>query len=209
MKQITEKNKTIYMVAIIALIILIGIVVTGILGFNKELRYSESQRIDVYIEQKVDKAKIQEIVDEVIGKNNMVQTVEIYQDMVTIRAKSISEEQKNDIVNKIKENYEIEQTAEDTEIKEIPATRIKDMYKNYIIPLIISGIIVIIYMIIRYHKKGILKVLARTIVIPIISELLLLSIISITRIPIGTITLILVILIYLIAMLYVVKKCEE
>lgn len=32
--------------------------------------------------------------------------------MVTIRAKSISDEQKDSIVNKIKENYEFEQTAE-------------------------------------------------------------------------------------------------
>ena len=32
----------------------------------------------------------------------MVQTIEIYQDMVTIRAKSISDEQKDSIVNKIK-----------------------------------------------------------------------------------------------------------
>ena len=204
-----QKNKKIIAIAVLALVILIGIVVVNIWGFHKELRFEQSQSIDVYIEQEVDKDKIKDIADEVLGMNNMVQTIEIYQDMITIRARSISEEQKNSIIIKLKENYEFKQTAEETTINTIPATRIRDMYKKYILPFAISEVIVLVYMIIRYYKKGILKVAARAVGIPVVAELVLLSWMAIVRISIGRFTPILVILVYILAIMCVVKECEE
>lgn len=204
-----QKNKKIIISAIIALIILIGIVVANINGFYKELRYADSQRIDINIEQTVDQAKIKEIADEVLGFHNMVQVVEIYDDVVTIRARSISEEQKNSIVNKIKENYEIEQTAEKTEIETVPETRIRDMFKQYVIPFIITGVLVVVYMGIRYYKKGILKVIAKSIIIPVVAELLLISWMAIVGIPIGRFTPALVILVYVISIWYTMERIEK
>ena len=204
-----QKNIKIITIAIIALIILIGIVIVGIYGFNKELEFEKSQSIDIYIEQTVDKNKIKEIANEVLGKENIVKTVEIYEDLVTIRAKEITEEQKNDIVNKVKENYEFSQTAEETTIETVAATKIIDMYKKYIIPFIISGVLVLIYMIIRYHKKGIIKVLLRTILTPVLGELFILSIIAITRIPVGRFTPVIVIVTYIICILGIIKENEK
>ena len=205
-----QKNIKIIAISIMTLVILAGIVVTGIYGFNKELKYSKSQSIDVYIEQEADLSKIKEIVNENLNNsNNMVQTVEIYKDLVTIRAKEITDEQKNNIVNKIKENYEFSQTAEDTTINTVPETKLIDMYKKYIVPFTISGILVLVYMAIRYYKKGILKVLGRTIVLPIFGELFLLSIIAITRIPVGRFTPVLVIAMYIASILMVIKQNEK
>ena len=205
-----QKNIKIISIALVALVILIGIVVVGIWGFNKELRFEQSQSIDVYVEQSVDESKIKEIVHESLGgANSMVQTVEIYKDMVTIRAKEITEEQKNNIVSKIKENYEFEQTAEDTTINTVPATKIIDMYKKYVLPFIISGVLVLVYMVIRYYKKGILKVLARTVAIPVFGELFLLSVIAIARVPVGRFTPVLVIGMYIASILIVIKENEK
>lgn len=204
-----QKNIKIITFAIVALVILIGIVVVGIWGFKKELRFEQSQSIDVYVEQSVDENKIKDITHDVLGTDSMVQTVEIYKDMVIIRAKEITEEQKNNIVSKIKENYEFEQTAEDTTIDTVPATRIRDMYKKYVLPFTISGILVLVYMVIRYYKKGILKVLARTVAIPVVGELFLLSIIAIARIPVGRFTPILVIGMYIASILIVIKETEK
>lgn len=209
MKQLTEKNKKTCLIAITTLIIVIGIIVTIVIGFNKELKYSQSQRIDVYIEQEFDISKIKSIANEVLGKDNIVETVEMYEDMVTIRAKSITEEQKNDIVNKIKENYEFKQTTEDTTIETIQSTKIVDMYKKYIVPFTISGILVLAYILIMYHKLGIVKVLVETILIPVVAELLLLSVIAITRIPLGRFTPILVIAMYIASVIYIVKRNEK
>ena len=204
-----QRNKKIIAIAILALIILAGIVVVNILGFNKQLEFKQGQSIDVYVRKEIDEKKIKEIANEVLGKENLVQLVEIYKDMVTIRAEQITEEQKNNIVNKIKENYEFEQTAEETIINTVPATRILDMYKHYVIPMIISGVLILAYMLIRYNKEGIIKVLLRTILIPIIAELVLLSLIAITRIPLGVYTPILVIIVYLASIVFVTKKNEE
>ena len=147
-----QRNKKIIISAIIALIILGGIVAVNVWGFNKELRFEQSQKIDIDVEQKVDQNKIKQIADEVLGMHNMVQTVEIYEEMVTIRARNISEEQRNNIVNKIKENYEFEQTAEKTDINNVKAVRIRDMFKQYILPFSISAVAILVYMIIRYNK---------------------------------------------------------
>ena len=205
-----QKNIKIIVISIMTLVILAGIVITGIYGFNKELKYSKSQSIDVYIEQEVDLSKIKEIVNENLNNsNNMVQTVEIYKDLVTIRAKEITDEQKNNIVNKIKENYEFSQTAEDTTINTVPATKLIDMYKKYIVPFAISGVLVLIYMAIRYYKKGILKVVGRTIIYPIFGELFLLSIIALARIPVGRFTPVLVITMYIASILMVIKQNEK
>lgn len=205
-----QKNIKIIVISIMTLVILAGIVITGIYGFNKELKYSKSQSIDVYIEQEADLSKIKEIVNENLNNsNNMVQTVEIYKDLVTIRAKEITEEQKNNIVNKIKENYEFSQTAENTTINTVPETKFIDMYKKYIVPFSISGILVLVYMAIRYYKKGILRVLGRTIMFPIFGELFLLSIIAITRIPVGRFTPVLIIAMYIASILMVIKQNEK
>lgn len=204
-----QKNIKIIISAIIALIILAGIVVVNIWGFNKELQYEKGQSIEVYLEQKTDIAKIKEIVNNELGTKNKVQTVEIYEDMVIIRAQSISEEQKNNIVNKIKENYQFEQTAEKTNIKTEPETRIRDMYKKYVIPFIISGGLIVVYMGIRYYKKDIVKVIITTIAIPVVAELVLLSVIAITRIPVGRFTPVLVILTYIASIMHVSNEIEK
>lgn len=204
-----QRNKIIIASAIIALIILAGIVVVNIWGFNKELKFVQGQRIDIYVEQQVDKNKIKPIVEEVLGMHNMVQTVEIYEDMVTIRAKTISEEQRNNIVNKVKEIYQFEQTAEKTDINTVPATRIRDMYKQYVLPFAISGVLVVTYMLIRYYKKGILKVLLNAVFVPVVAELLLLSWMAIVRLPIGRFTPALVILVYVASVWYAMKRIEK
>ena len=205
-----KKNIKIIAIAIMSLVILAGIVVVGIFGFNKELRYGQGQVINVYVEQMVDVTNIKKLVNECLaGKTNMVQTVEIYQDYVTIKAKEITEEQKNNIVNKLKENYEFSQTAEDTTIENVTATKYIDIYKKYIVPFAVSGVIVLAYIVIRYHKKGILKVLARTIAIPVFGELFLLSVIAIARIPLGRFTPILVIGMYIATVLIVIKENEK
>ena len=203
------KKKDVIILAIAMIIIIAGVIVTFTIGFNKQLRYQESQKIDIYVASEVDVNKIKNIANEVLGRNNMVQTIEIYQDMVTIRAKSITEEQKNTIVNKVKENYEFEQTAENTEISNIPATRIRDILKKYILPMSLSFVIILVYMTVRYHEKGMLKVMLQTIVFPAICEIILCCLIAITRMPVGVYTPTLILIVYLASITYTVIRIEN
>lgn len=203
------KKRDAIILAIIMLIIIIGIILTCTIGFKKQLRFSDSQKIDIYVGEEIDINKIKDIANEVIGNKNMVQIIEIYGDMVTIRANSITEEQKNTIVNKTKELYEFEQTAENTNVENIPATRIRDILKQYVLPLTIAGAIILGYMLITYHKKGLVKVMLNTILIPIILELLLFSILVITRIPVGIYTPSLILLVLVLAITYVVCRIQK
>lgn len=203
------KRKNVIILALSLIIILIGIIMISTVGLNKDLRYRESNKIDIYVNNEVEVSKIKAITNEVLGKDNLVQTVEIYQDMVTIRATSITEEQVESIITKLKEIYEFEQTAENTEINTVPATRLYDMFKKYVIPFIISGIIIIVYMAIRYHKKGIIKVILNTILIPVLSEAVLISVIAITRIPVGMFTSIYILLVYFVSIMYTVYEIEK
>ena len=83
------------------------------------------------------------------------------------------------------------------------------MYKKYVIPFAISGILVLAYMIIRYYKKGILQVLVRTVCIPVFAEAVLLSIIAITRLPVGRFTPVFVLLVYIISIFFVIRQNEK
>ena len=91
----------------------------------------------------------------------------------------------------------------------MPAARFRDMYKQYVIPFVISIIAVSIYMMIRYHKKGMLKVLAKTIYVPVVAELILLSWMAIVRIPIGRYTPSLILLVYVASIWYTMRKIEK
>lgn len=204
-----QKSKNIITIALIALIIIAGIVIVSVWGFNKELKFADSQKININVEQQVDESKIKNIVNEILGTENIVQTIEIYKEQITIRARSISEEQRNNIVNKIKENYEFEQTAENTSINTVPATRIRDMYKQYILPFVISAVLIVAYTVIRYYKKGILKVLLKIISIPVVAQLLLFSIIAITRIPVGRFIPVFMILVFVASVWYAMKEIEK
>ena len=83
------------------------------------------------------------------------------------------------------------------------------MYKKYIVPFVVSGVLVLIYMAIRYYKKGIWKVLARTICMPVLAELFLLAVIAIARIPLGRFTPVLVIGMYIASVMGVVVENEK
>lgn len=205
MKQFIEKNKKILIIIITALIIIIGTIMAIFLGFNKELQLQQAQRIDILINQKFNLEEVEGKVNEVLKNSNIVQVVEVYEEMVTIRANEITEDQKNQIVNNLKEIYNFEQTAEDTTIETIPATRFRDIFKPYIIPFCIATVLVIVYFIIRYFSLGILKVFAKTFGGIILSQILLFSILAITRIPVGIYTPVLFLIVYILVIVMLEK----
>ena len=62
---------------------------------------------------------------------------------------------------------------------------------------------------VRYRQKGILGVLLQTIAIPALCEILLISLIAITRIPVGVYTPTLVLVVYLASITHTVIKVEK
>lgn len=208
MKNITKKQKIVF--AIIALIIIVGAVITLTIGLNFDLRYEETKRVELYLGKDFEVSDIKEITNETIPNQSVIiQKVEVFEDSVRIIAKEITEEQKQNLVNKINEKYETEIEADSTEIVTIPHTRGRDIVKPYIIPFTIATIITLVYMAVRYKKLGIAKTVLKTVIVSIIAQALLLSVIAITRIPIGRLTIPMVIAVYLLTLIGMTTKFEK
>lgn len=214
------------LIAIIAIIIIAGCIVVGIKGFNVSLYLREHDTLQYTFEQKFNKDDVISIGNEVFGEKDFeVRTVEVFDDSVYIISETISEEEKQALLEKLSALYQestdeetnTEQTAEnvaDTETNETINTdsettsvvdelvegtdynvyhdskiRLRDLLRPYILPTIISAIIIIVCMIIRYKIlksekviKNTLKVIGKSVIL----LLLLLSIVAILRIPVST-----------------------
>lgn len=206
--KLSKKTKIIF--TIIAIIILIGIAITCTIGLNFDLRYRDSKRMELYLEQDFNIPDIKQMTDEVMpDKKVIIQKVEVYEDTVSITAEDITDEEKQSLIDKVNEKYGTTLAAESTEIETIPNTRGRDIVKPYVVPFGIATLIILVYMAIRYRKLGVIKTLLKTIVIAIVAEMVLLSIMAITRIPIGLITIPLVITVYLLTLIGLTTYFEK
>lgn len=206
--KLSKKTKIIF--TIIAITILIGIAITCTIGLNFDLRYRDSKRMELYLEQEFNISDIKQMTDEVMpDKKVIIQKVEVYEDTVSITAEDITDEEKQSLIDKVNEKYGTTLAAESTEIETIPNTRGRDIVKPYVVPFGIATLIILVYMAIRYRKLGVIKTLLKTIVIAIVAEMVLLSIMAITRIPIGLITIPLVITVYLLTLIGLTTYFEK
>lgn len=182
-----KKKKILY--TVIALIIVVGILITCIWGFNVNISYTEHKQVDIYIGKEFNSEDINKIAKEVLGKQEIrVQKVEVYEDMVSINAKEITNEQLEQINQKINEKYELENKADSLTITSVPKIRLLDKIKPYIIPAIISAVIIIVYSVIRYRKIGVLKLLISLVKSLVLPQAIYFSILAITRLPICRLT---------------------
>ena len=181
------KNKLLYIILII--VIIVGVIVYKVKGFNKELNYSNRQEFEISAASTFDVSKVEEIVKSIITNRKIkVQKVERFENAIEITSAEISEEEKENIINKINEEYNENISNEDVKITSVTATRIIDILIPYIFPIIIAMVIVLVYFVILYNKIGITEVLTKGIILPILAELSYYAIIVITRIPFGRIT---------------------
>ena len=205
MKETTKKQKMI--IAIIILIIIAGIIITATMGLNFDLRFQESKKVELYLGKDFEIKDIKQITNEVMPNQYViVQKVEVYEDSVSIIAKDINDEQKQNLVNKVNEKYGTEISNDTTEIVTIPHTRGRDLVKPYILPFAISMIIILVYMAVRYRKLGVIKTVLQTIFVCILTQVVLLSIIAITRIPVGRLTMPISVAVYLLTLVGVTSN---
>ena len=205
---ITKKSKIIAI--IIAIIIIAGIAVTATMGLNYDLRYQSAQKIELYIEKDFNNSDIKNIVNEVMPNTPVIiQKVEVFEDTVSITAKEITDEQKQNIISKVNEKYGINISADSTEIESISNTRGRDLVKPYIFGFIMSILIILIYFAVRYMDLGVMKTLGQTILALVLTQAILLSIIAIARIPVGRLTMPIVVAVYILTLIGLTTKFEK
>ena len=91
----------------------------------------------------------------------------------------------------------------------IPHYRIRDIIKPYIVPMVITTIIILAYVGIRYLKLGAFIVTIKLLVRLIVSQAVFASIIQILRIPVGVYMVPVAILIYILTIMATVIVYEN
>lgn len=204
-----KRNKALYIA--ISIIIIVGIIIGAVKGFKFEEKYSERYQIRVDNNIEMELSKIENIVEEILGNRRYnISKVETFGNSFAITSESITEEEKISIINKINETYSTSINKENIKINKISRTRIRDIIKPYIVPGIIAWAVITIYSIFRFGKNlGIVKVLLRNIIIPLLFELVFYSIVAITRYPFGDITTAIAIGVFVCSTMIVTFKFER
>lgn len=202
-----KKSKIIYWIML--LITIIGIIVIALKGFNVELKYTDTQRIELLMDKKYNFKEVEQIAKEVLGKKVIVQEVELYNDIVLITSNEITDDQKNQIIDKVNEKYEIEIAKDSVEIVNVPRVKIREVVIPYIVPLIIVSIIFIAYLGVVYHQKGIVQTVLKPIIKIVLSQSTLFGILAITRIPLGRFVPTYVLLVYILSLGWVIKEITK
>lgn len=208
MKNLSKKQKII--MSIVAIIIIVGIAVMALIGFNFDLKFQATKKLEIYLGKEFEISDIKNITNEVMQNEQVIiQKVEVYEDSVSIIAKEITEEQKQGIIEKVNAKYELELKADGMQIDTIPHTRGRDLIKPYIVPFTVATIIILVYMAIRYKKLDGIRVVLKTILNLIISEATLISLIAITRVPVGGLTIPMVLIVYILTFMVVTTRLEK
>lgn len=179
-------KKIIY--GILALIVLVGAVLVVTIGLKLDMKNDANTKIYVYIGKEFDNNDIEQIAKETFETDTaIVKKVEIYNEMALITIKEQNTENINEKIeslnSKINEKYGLENKTEDIVINNETKINMYSVIKPYILPMLISLIVILVYSSIIYRKLGILKNIIIYVLTVIGSQLLYASILVITRLP--------------------------
>lgn len=198
---------------IIALILILGTVLTLTVGLNVSLDYSAHTMVEVPLQKEFLISDIKAITKEVFPQGKIeIQKASEFEDMVFIKVEGLTDEQKSLLCQKINEKYGTEIKVEEILVEQVANTRLRDVIKPYIIPVIITTIAILIYMGIKFKKQGVLNIVLQTSTLVVVSQWLFLSLLVITRYPINRIVIPAGLMIYLAVLLvlnYLYEKSNK
>lgn len=202
-------SKKIVLLGLILLIIA-GIVVVALKGFNVDLMLEQHEEMNIVIGKEVSIKDIKDICKEVFqNKQTLVRTVDLFNDSVNISVESITDEEKNELINKINEKYETELSVDNLTSYTVSNVRIRDLVRPYVSPVLISVIVIVAYLIIRFRKMSVLKLLGKLFGIILLTELVIASIIAISRIPVSATIVNLMTVVAVIELIFYIRKTEK
>lgn len=177
------KNK---IFAIAAVLVIIAAIIVAIFKFNVDYCYRAYNLVSVEIGQEFNKNDIKTITDEVFSNEKIeIHSSGVYSDNLILNVNNISDQQKELLSTKLNEKYGIETTVDSIKVTYIPNYRLRDLAKTYLVPMLIAAVVGLAYMVLRYKKVGITKVILQYLSLSILAEVLYVSIIAITRFQIN------------------------
>lgn len=209
MKNISNLKKII--LAIISLVIIVGIVMLFIVGFNKGMIYNKGTKLEIAISKGYDKKEVEQIAKETFqNRKILMQDIEKTNQVVSIKVENYTQEELDNFKTKIGEKYGI--NKENLELHEVlsPATRISTIVSPYILPVSLVTAISILYIVIKNIKeKEIAKKIITLLTMLISVAGLYFSIIIIARIPVTELTMPIALALYVATLLITVIKINK
>lgn len=168
----------------LVLLILAGIIVVALKGFNVGLMARQHESLEIVIGKTFETKDIKAICKEVFGdKKVVIRVIEVFSDAVNINVESATDEEKQELVKKINEKYGLELKVENVTVKVSSNIRIRDMIVPYIMPGLVSAILITLYLVLRFRKVNAIKLLLNLYGTVIVTMLALASLIAVTRFP--------------------------
>ena len=94
------------LVALIAIILILGSIMIFTKGLAFELKYQETQKVEINLGKTFEESDVRAITNEIFGKQKVkIQAIEVYKDAISLTTTQISEEQKNELIEKLNEKY--------------------------------------------------------------------------------------------------------
>lgn len=202
----TKAKKISLLVSII--LIIVGMIIFATIGFNYDLSYGSATRIIVPMKDNFEIKDYKNITKEIYG-NAKVELVSVFKDGVSIKVKDTNDEQVNNLISKVNEKYGYEYTKDDLKITQVPKVEVFDILKQIIIPILTAILVILVYMIIRYRKLRLVNIILNLFIPVILSQLLVLAIYLIFRIPVTNVLLPLMLSVYIISTIYSAKQCKN
>lgn len=201
------KNK-IRILAVI--IIIIGIILIAVKGLVFDLNYAENKQIQITIDAEFELKDIEQIAKEVFNNQDFkLNIVGEDEDTISIKIRDYTDEQLLQLNDKINEKYGLSNNVEDIERYNNTNLRGRDIVKHFVVAMAISTVLVAIYSMIKYKKLKPHKVLIELVLKLFLSQMLLISIYSITRLPISRVTMSISIVLYLIVLTVFTAEKEK
>lgn len=192
------------------LLIVAGIVVVSLKGVKVSLRLQQHEVVNVYLEKKIDSKEFRKICKEVFGNKTFeVRNVEYFNNSFDINVENITDEEKVKLVEKVNEKFETEIKVEDLKNYTVSNIRVRDIVKPYVKPVVISMVLMVAYIIIRFRKMSAWKVLGKIFGIILLTEALIASIVTITRWPLSATLINLMAVIAVLELILYINKLEK
>jgi len=147
---------------------------------------------------------------QVFGKEKIYfQTSTSNSKIISITAASITPEQEDAVINAINEKYSITiDKAQYVQLSDNANVRGRDIASPYIYPVVLTAVICLAYMAVRYRKIGIIKVLIIVGFSLAIMQILYLSVLAIGRIPVNRLAMPIALAIYIITIMVCTMRLE-
>ena len=209
---------------VLAVFVLIILVLGGIIvaksGFNYGIEYKKVTELKFMLGQVINMSDVESIVKEAFNdKEVRIQKIDYFDDSVNIISKSITDvnisvvdptdEEIQTLIDKLNEKYSQNNSMDSISKVKTADISLSKIINPYLLPAIVALAIIVLYMVVRFRKQGVAKVILKPIFSVVIVEAVFFAICAIVRIPITIWTMPFALVLMVITLTWNAYKFEE